>query len=88
MHDSAQSGSLDYAIRLGYEEAAARIQDLYLDGKKLEALAAVPDSLVDEVALVGPKARIVERLSDWKPFVKVAAIRIWLKPIFNTDAIC
>ncbi len=56
----------DYAKRLGYEEAAVTIQDLYLDGKKGEALAAVPDRLVDEVALVGPKERIVERLEAWK----------------------
>jgi F420-dependent oxidoreductase-like protein len=56
----------DYACRLGYEEAATRIQDLYLEGKKLEALAAVPDSLVDEVALVGPADRIRERLKAWR----------------------
>jgi F420-dependent oxidoreductase-like protein len=56
----------DYARRLGYEEAAQRIQDLYLDGKKLEAMAAVPDRLVDEIALVGPRERIVERLGAWK----------------------
>jgi len=56
----------DYAKRMGYEEAAAKIQDLYLGGKKAEAVAAVPDSLVDEVALVGPRERIVERLQAWK----------------------
>ena len=56
----------DYARRLGYEEAAARIQDLYLEGKKLEAMAAVPDSLVDEVALVGPADRIRARLAAWR----------------------
>ena len=56
----------DYASRLGYEEAAATIQDLYLDGKKGEALAAVPDSLVDDVALIGPAERILERLEAWK----------------------
>jgi F420-dependent oxidoreductase-like protein len=56
----------DYAKRLGYEEAAVRIQDLYLDGKKAEAMAAVPDRLVDEIALVGPKARILDRLAAWK----------------------
>jgi alkanesulfonate monooxygenase SsuD/methylene tetrahydromethanopterin reductase-like flavin-dependent oxidoreductase (luciferase family) len=56
----------DYARRLGYEAAAARIQDLYLDGKKLEAMAAVPDALVDEVALVGPRERIAERVAAWK----------------------
>jgi F420-dependent oxidoreductase-like protein len=56
----------DYAKRLGYEEAAAKIQDLFLAGKKAEAMAAVPDELVDEVALVGPKDRIVDRLGAWK----------------------
>jgi F420-dependent oxidoreductase-like protein len=56
----------DYAKRLGYEEDAVRIQDLYLEGKKPEAIAAVPDKLVDEVSLVGPKERITERLQAWK----------------------
>ena len=42
------------------------IQDLYLDGRKDEAAAAVPDELVDEVALVGPLDRIVDRLAAWK----------------------
>jgi F420-dependent oxidoreductase-like protein len=56
----------DFAKRLGYEAEAVKIQDLYLDGKKAEATAAVPDRLVDETALVGPKERIVERLAAWK----------------------
>jgi F420-dependent oxidoreductase-like protein len=56
----------DYAKRLGYEEAAVKIQDLYLDGKKAEAAAAVPNELVDDVALVGPEDRIRDRLQIWK----------------------
>jgi F420-dependent oxidoreductase-like protein len=56
----------DYARRLGYEEAAIKIQDLYLDGKKAEAMAAVPDQLVDETALVGPRERIADRIEAWK----------------------
>lgn len=56
----------DYAKRMGYEEAAARIQDLYLDGRKSEAIAAVPDALVDQVALVGSADRIRDRLEAWK----------------------
>jgi alkanesulfonate monooxygenase SsuD/methylene tetrahydromethanopterin reductase-like flavin-dependent oxidoreductase (luciferase family) len=56
----------DYAKRLGYEEEAVKIQDLYLDGKKAEAAAAVPDALVDDVALVGPEDRIRDRLQVWK----------------------
>jgi F420-dependent oxidoreductase-like protein len=51
--------------RYGYEEAAGRIQDFYLSGKRDEAVAAVPDALVDEVALCGPRERIKERLSRW-----------------------
>jgi F420-dependent oxidoreductase-like protein len=56
----------DIARRYGYEDAAKTIQDLYLSGKKAEAEAAVPDALVDEVALCGPKERIRERLTEWK----------------------
>lgn len=54
------------ACRYGYEEAAHRIQDFYLAGKKLEAMMAVPDELVDEIALCGPKERIAERLTAWQ----------------------
>ena len=56
----------DLACRYGYEAAAKEIQDLYLDGKKAEAMAAVPDDLVDEVALCGPKERIADLLGAWK----------------------
>jgi F420-dependent oxidoreductase-like protein len=56
----------DYAKRLNYEGEAVKIQDLYLTGKRNEAIALVPDKLVDEVALVGPKERIKERLAAWK----------------------
>ncbi len=56
----------DLACRYGYEAAAARIQALYLDGQKSEAIAAVPDELVDDVALCGPRDRIAERLSLWR----------------------
>ncbi len=54
------------ACRYGYEEAARRIQDLFLAGKRAEAAAAVPDELVDEVALCGPAERIAERLGEWR----------------------
>jgi F420-dependent oxidoreductase-like protein len=56
----------DLACRYGYEEAARTVQDLYLAGKKREAAAAIPDALVDDVALCGPKERIVERLALWR----------------------
>jgi F420-dependent oxidoreductase-like protein len=52
--------------RYGWEDAAEEIQNLYLEGKQREAIAAVPDELVDAVALVGPKERIAERLAAWR----------------------
>jgi F420-dependent oxidoreductase-like protein len=56
----------EIACRYGYEADAKRIQDLYLSGKKADAEAAVPDALVDEVTLCGPRERIRERLAIWK----------------------
>jgi len=56
----------DAAKRLGYEAAAIRIQDAFLVGRKAEAVAAVPDALVDEIALVGSADRIRDRLQAWK----------------------
>ncbi|MEW6127055.1 MAG: LLM class F420-dependent oxidoreductase [Acidobacteriota bacterium] len=56
----------DLACRYGYEANAQQVQDLYLSGKKTEAIAAIPDELVDEVALCGPKERIKDRLAAWK----------------------
>ena len=60
----------DYAKRLGFEEAAVKIQRLYLTGKKAEAEAEVPEALIDAIALVGPPARIKERLAVWKDAAK------------------
>src|SRR3954454_14527267 len=54
------------AVRYGFEEAAAKVQDLYLDGKRNEAAAAVPDELVDTVTLCGPADRVRERLAVYR----------------------
>jgi F420-dependent oxidoreductase-like protein len=56
----------DLAVRYGFEAEARAIQDLYLDGRVRDAAAAVPDALVDELALVGPKERIADRLAAWR----------------------
>lgn len=56
----------DLACRYGFEAAAKEIQDLYLDGKKKEAAAAVPFEMIDEIALLGPKERIRDRLDAWR----------------------
>jgi F420-dependent oxidoreductase-like protein len=55
-----------YASRMGFEEAALKIQDLYLAGHKEEAAAAVPDELVDAVHLIGSEEKIRERLKTWR----------------------
>jgi F420-dependent oxidoreductase-like protein len=54
------------AVRMGYEAAAQRIQDLYLDGKKDEAAAAVPLRLIEELALIGPRDKIRHDLEAWR----------------------
>lgn len=56
----------EMAVKYGYGEAAAKIQELYLSGRKQEATEAVPDELVDEMSLVGPVARIKERFKAWE----------------------
>jgi F420-dependent oxidoreductase-like protein len=56
----------DVVRRYGYDDAATAIQDAYLDGRRAEAAGLVPDALVDEIALVGPKERIAERLDAWR----------------------
>ena len=48
--------------RYGFEDAAREVQDLYLEGKKDEAAAALPGELIDRVALVGPKDVVRERI--------------------------
>jgi len=56
----------DVLARLGYEETCLRIQDLYLSGKKREAMAAVPTSMVEDTALIGPLGKIKDDLQQWK----------------------
>jgi len=60
----------DLAKRLGYEAAAAAIQDHFLAGRRNEAAAAVPDALIDEISLVGPPERIKDRLQAWQELAK------------------
>jgi F420-dependent oxidoreductase-like protein len=57
---------LDLIGRLGYPEEAARVQELFLAGRREEAVRAVPDELADAISLLGPPARIRERLTLWR----------------------
>ena len=56
----------ELACRYGYEAEAKLIQDLYLDGKKDEAAAAVPDELVRSVSLIGPASYVAERVEAFR----------------------
>ena len=60
----------DLTKRLGYEEAATDIQNLFLAGRRDAAAAAVPDKLIDEISLVGPPAMIRDRLQAWQDIAK------------------
>ncbi len=52
--------------RYGFEEAAEKVQDLYLEGKRDEAAAALPAELIDITSLCGPRERIAERLAVYR----------------------
>ena len=51
---------------MGYEKEAKNIQNLFLSGKRNEAILAVPTAFADEISLVGPKERIAEKLALWE----------------------
>ena len=68
----------DYARRMGFEAAAADIQNLFLDGQRGAAVAAVPDALVDSTSLVGPKEHVVEQLQAWKAAGERGAVNAML----------
>jgi F420-dependent oxidoreductase-like protein len=69
--------------RMGYEAEAQKIQDLFFEGKRGEAIAAVPDAFADEISLVGPRERIQERLAAWRE----SAVTTLLVPGNDIDTI-
>ncbi|XRQ09888.1 LLM class F420-dependent oxidoreductase [Actinomadura welshii] len=56
----------DLMTRMGYGEDVAQIQELFFEGRRAEAAAAVPTRLVEDVALVGPPEKIAEELGRWR----------------------
>jgi alkanesulfonate monooxygenase SsuD/methylene tetrahydromethanopterin reductase-like flavin-dependent oxidoreductase (luciferase family) len=52
--------------RMGFAAEGEKIQELFMEGKRNEAIAAVPDQIVDEISLVGPIERIRDRLAAWR----------------------
>ena len=72
----AKGANFHYEVfaRLGYEAECAKIQDLYLDGHKSDAIAAVPTALVEDVALLGPLDKITAEVEQWKETVISTAL--------------
>lgn len=66
MGHSARNFHADLMARMGFEGEARRIQELFLAGRREEAVMAVPDAFADEISLVGPRERIAERLELWR----------------------
>jgi hypothetical protein len=66
MGHASRNFHADLMARMGYEEEARRVQELFLAGRREEAVAAVPDAFADEISLVGPRRRIAERLESWR----------------------
>ena len=56
----------DVFVRMGFEAEANKIQDLYLEGHKEEAAAAVPTAMIEKMALIGPREKIRDDLAQWK----------------------
>jgi hypothetical protein len=64
---------------MGYEGEARKIQELYLEGKKEEAAALVPTSLVEETSLIGPEEKIRDDLEQWRESV-VTTLQVYGDP--------
>jgi F420-dependent oxidoreductase-like protein len=71
---------LDVFARMGWESVCEQVQDAYLDGRKGDAVAAVPTELVSDVALVGPKDRIRDQLQQWEQTV-VSTLLVQANPV-------
>ena len=76
----------DVIARLGYEDECERIQNLYLKGEKREAMAAVPTTMVEDLALIGPMAKIKEELPVWKKSVLKTMLVFGPPQMLNTLA--
>ncbi|MFD5338802.1 LLM class F420-dependent oxidoreductase [Streptomyces hawaiiensis] len=66
MGHAARNFHADLMARMGYAAEARRIQELFLAGRREEAVLAVPDAFADEISLVGPRERIAQRLELWR----------------------
>jgi len=69
--------------RYGYGDAADAIRDAFLDGRRAEATALVPDAMIDELCLVGPKGAVRDRLDAWR----AAGVTTLLAKVDQVDTI-
>jgi F420-dependent oxidoreductase-like protein len=72
------------ATQYGWADEAKLVQDLYLDGKKAEAAAALPDELVNGLHLVGPRGRVAERIAAYR---EAGVTSLWVEPVEGTDPV-
>ena len=72
---------VDLTHRFGFGEAADEVQSLYLDGKRDEAFAAIPDELVDATAMIGTEDEVAERV---KAFERQGVDRLIISPVQTT----
>ena len=66
----------DVFVRLGFEDVARKVQELYVDGHKAQAIAAVPTTLVEKVALVGPLEKIRHDVAAWRESMATTLV-VW-----------
>lgn len=66
MGHASRNFHAELMARMGFEDAAHRVRELFAEGLRAEAVAAVPDAFADEISLVGPRERIAERLEPWR----------------------
>ena len=66
MGAKARNFHTELMARMGYEAEALRIQELFMEGRRDEAIMAVPDAFADEISLVGPIERVRDKLEAWK----------------------
>ncbi len=79
MGHAARNFHADLMARMGYEEEARLIQELFLAGRRQEAVLALRDAFADEISLVGPRERIAERLES-RPYKGPATDLLVLSP--------
>ena len=76
----------DFVCRIGYGDAAAEVQELYLSGRKREAARAVPAELIDEISLVGSADRIREHAKPWLAARDAGNIQTMILRVDNAQA--